>query len=101
MIALRFALSDPQKAQERAQLHPAHKAHLVSAPFKVTVSGPAFDERGDTTVAALLTAEVDNLGELERFSADDPFVRSGVYSQVWIFEWRPSQQSVLSVLPQA
>jgi uncharacterized protein YciI len=35
-------------------------------------------------------AEVETLAEFEAFSAADPFVRSGVYRSIDLFEWRPT-----------
>lgn len=89
MIVARYAISDPGKAAERSRLLEEHKAYLHGAAIRILLSGPSAPPAGKGSTAIVI-AQVETLAEFEAFSAGDPFVRSGVYGSVDIFEWRPS-----------
>lgn len=88
MIVVRYAMSDPGKAAERSRLLEEHKAYLRGAAIRILLSGPSAPAAENST--AVVIAEVETLAEFEAFSAGDPFVRSGVYGSVDLFEWRPT-----------
>ncbi|EJC85508.1 hypothetical protein Rleg4DRAFT_7394 [Rhizobium leguminosarum bv. trifolii WSM2297] len=90
MIVVRYAVSNPGKAAERSRLLEEHKAYLRSAAIRILLSGPSAPPAEGRGSPAVVIAEVEALAEFEAFSAGDPFVRSGVYSSVDLFEWRPS-----------
>ncbi|MDR9763308.1 YciI family protein [Rhizobium redzepovicii] len=90
MIVARYAISDPGKRAERARLLEEHKAHLQGTAIRILLSGPSAPPAAGGGSTALVIAEVETLAEFEAFSAGDPFVRSGVYASVEIFEWRPT-----------
>lgn len=90
MIVARYAVSDPGKVAERSRLLDEHKAYLRGAAIRILLSGPAAPPPEGTSSTAVVIAEVETLAEFEAFSAGDPFVRSGVYGSVDVFEWRPA-----------
>ncbi|NNU64125.1 YciI family protein [Rhizobium sp. WYCCWR 11152] len=90
MIVARYAISDPGKAAERSRLLDEHKAYLHGAAIRILLSGPSAPPAEGKGSTAIVMARVETLAEFEAFSAGDPFVRSGVYASVDIFEWRPS-----------
>ena len=90
MIVARYAVSDPGKAAERSRLIDEHKAYLRGAAIRILLSGPSAPSAEGKGSTALVIAEVETLAEFEAFSAGDPFVRSGVYGSVDIYEWRPT-----------
>ncbi|MBY5864016.1 YciI family protein [Rhizobium leguminosarum] len=90
MIVARYAVSDPCKAAERSRLLDEHKAYLHGAPIRILLSGPSAPPSEGKGSTAIAIAQVETLAEFEAFSAGDPFVRSGIYASVDIFEWRPS-----------
>jgi len=87
MLAVRVALSDPNKITERVLWLKSHKAHIRSGAIHIIKSGPFNSVDGDP-VGALIVADVRSLEEFEDFSVNDPFVKSGVYCDVRIAEWR-------------
>jgi len=89
MLGVRVAITKDGTEAERAAHIEDHKAHLRSANFKIVLSGPAFAP-GGAQIGALVVAEVEDISELESFSATDPFVRHGVYGDISIYEWRAS-----------
>jgi uncharacterized protein YciI len=90
MIVARYAVSDPGKAAERSRLIDEHKAYLRGAAIRILLSGPSTPSAEGKGSTALVIAEVETLAEFEAFSAADPFVRSGVYRSIDLFEWRPT-----------
>jgi len=98
MIVIRYAQSDPSKADLRSALLEKHKRHIRNAPFKVVLSGPAFQGNDGNSSAAVMIAETGSFEEIERFSAEDPYVASGVYTVTSLYEWRPSYGSLLDNL---
>jgi len=90
VIVARYAISDPGKAAERSRLLDEHKAYLHGAAIHILLSGPSAPPAESKGSTAIVIAEVETLAAFEAFSAGDPFVRSGIYASVDIFEWRPS-----------
>lgn len=90
MIVARYAVSDPGKAGERSRLLEEHKAYLHGAAIRILLSGPSAPPAEGKGSTAVVIAEVETLAEFEAFSAADPFVRSGVYRSIDLFEWRPT-----------
>lgn len=95
MIIARHAISNPNKTEERAQFFEEHKAYLRNASIRILLSGPSAPPVEGQKAAALIIAKVNTLDEFKSFSDGDPFVRSGVYEAVNIFEWRPTTGALL------
>ena len=89
MLAVRVAISNPDKADARERHLEDHKRHLRSGGIHVVQSGPILDGAGKGS-GGVVIAEVASLDDMRRFSSEDPFVRHGVYSNVSIYEWRPT-----------
>ncbi|MDL2409658.1 YciI family protein [Rhizobium calliandrae] len=89
MLAVRVALSDPERAALRQIYLEDHKRYLRSDRLNIVQSGPIVDEAGKGG-GGIVVADVGSLEEMHRFSAEDPFVLHGVYSSVAIYEWRPT-----------
>lgn len=96
MIAVRFAISNPEKSSERENYFEDHKKYLRSSGFDIIHSGPLLEETGSGQ-GALVVAKVVNLEDMRRFSENDPFVRNGVYGVVKIYEWTPTIGSLASL----
>ncbi len=73
MLAVRVAISNPEKAAARAAYLEDHKRHLRSGRLCIVQSGPILDEAGEGS-RGVVVADVVSLEEMRRFSAEDPFV---------------------------
>jgi hypothetical protein len=85
MIIARIAYDAPGKDEQRKALFEAHRAHLRSGMARIVQSGPLFDtgaKRG-----ALVVFEAEDLAEVERFNAADPYVVNGVYDRIELLRW--------------
>ncbi len=83
-----FTLTDrPGAAALRAQLRPAHKAYLAQVAQRVALAGPLLQDDGSTMAGSLLVIDFESREAAERWLADEPFTRGGVYasSQVRAF----------------
>jgi len=86
MLAVRIATTNRDNVDLRSRQIEAHRLHLRTAPFKIILSGPTFDVRGNQN-GAIVVAEVADLRELQTFSDADPFVVHKIYQGIQIYEW--------------
>lgn len=86
MLAVRIAMSNPQKVAERAQYLDAHKRYLRKTSLNIVLSGPVLDASG-RQIGGMVVAEVDALEDLQKFSDDDPFVIHQIYAEVMVYKW--------------
>ncbi|MBB3320365.1 MULTISPECIES: YciI family protein [unclassified Rhizobium] len=89
MLAVRVAISDPNKDSVRKIYLEDHKRHLRSGQLSILQSGPIMNDSG-IGEGGVVVADVGSLEEMRRFSSADPFVVHGVYRDVVIYEWRPT-----------
>ena len=85
MIIARIAYDAPGKDEQRKALFEAHRAHLRSGMARIVQSGPLFDT--DAKRGALVVFEAEDLAEVERFNAADPYVVNGVYDRIELLRW--------------
>ncbi len=88
MHICRIAYDAPGKDAERKALFEDHRAHLRSGLARIVQSGPLFATDGSgAKTGALVVFEVDDLAEVERFTARDPYIVHGVYGRVELLRW--------------
>ncbi len=88
MHIIRMAWDAPGKDVERKALFEAHRAHLRSGLARIVQSGPLFATDGSGAKAgALVVFEADDVAEVARFNAQDPYVLNGVYDRIEILRW--------------
>ena len=85
MFIARIAYDAPGKDEQRKALFEAHRAHLRSGTARIVQSGPLFDT--DAKRGALVVFEAEDLAEVERFNAADPYVVNGVYDRIELLRW--------------
>ncbi|MDB5643680.1 MAG: YciI family protein [Hyphomicrobiales bacterium] len=88
MHIIRMAYDAAGRDADRKALFEAHRAHLRSGLARVVQSGPLFATDGAGAKAgALVVFDVEDIAEVERFSAADPYVVNGVYDRIEILRW--------------
>ena len=88
MIIARIAYDAPCKDEQRKSLFEAHRAHLRSGMARIVQSGPLFDtDAKGGKRGALVVFEAEDLAEVERFNAADPYVVNGVYDRIELLRW--------------
>lgn len=75
-----FSLLDRADAGAlRARVRPDHKAYLAQVAERIAFAGPLLGEDGETMVGSLLVIDFADRAAAERWLADEPFTRAGVY----------------------
>ncbi|MEX2298804.1 MAG: YciI family protein [Dongiaceae bacterium] len=84
-----YCLDKPGHAHVRADNRAAHLDYLKSGWIsKVIVAGPLLTEDGNTMIGSLLTMELVDRAEAERFCADDPYNKAGLFASVTVRPWK-------------
>jgi uncharacterized protein len=84
-----YCLDKPGHAHVRADNRAAHLDYLRNGWLeKVIAAGPLLTEDGNTMIGSLLLLELANRGEADRFVADDPYNRAGLFANVTIRAWK-------------
>jgi uncharacterized protein YciI len=88
MQICRIALDAPGKDAERKALLEDHKSHLRSGLVRIIQSGPLFATDGSNRkIGALVVFDVEDIADVQRFQATDPYIVHGVYGDVQILRW--------------
>jgi uncharacterized protein YciI len=78
----------PDSAALRAATRPAHLAHLERHADAILAGGPLLGEDGTSAVGSLLIVDFPDRAAAERFAADDPYAKAGLFAVVTITPWR-------------
>lgn len=78
----------PGASEIRSANRAAHLAYLESFGDKVFCAGPTLTEDGAGMTGSLLVVEFEDRAAAERFCADDPYAKAGLFEQVTIRPWR-------------
>ncbi|MDO9440729.1 MAG: YciI family protein [Beijerinckiaceae bacterium] len=88
MHVCRIAFDAPDKAHERGAYFEAHRSHLRSGSIRIIQSGPLFaTDPSGRKAGALVVFDVDDIEEVHRFNAVDPYVTHGVYDRIEVLRW--------------
>jgi len=86
-----YAIQTKDKAgssQVRADNRAAHVEYLTANKHKLLVAGALTDDDGTGGSGGILIVDTDDRKEAERFVADDPFTKAGLFEKVTITRWR-------------
>lgn len=93
----------PGTGELRQSLRPAHQDHFF-APHEDCVGvagGPLLDDEGQKMVGTLLVFEAVDRTAVDRFFAEDPYNKGGLFASVEIIPWRWGLGRPGSALPAA
>lgn len=79
-------IDKPDGLQARLAAREAHLAYVRDSG-RLRLGGPFLDEHGEMA-GSLLIVEAEDLNAARAFSADDPYVRAGVFQSVDIRPFR-------------
>ena len=88
MLYVLTCLDKPDAAALRAETRPAHLDYIRARVERVLLAGPLLAEDGKTPIGSLLVVDFANRAELDRFSAEDPYVKAGLFQSVTVRPFR-------------
>lgn len=86
-FALR-CLDKPDGLALRQQTRPDHLAHLDRNLDHVLSAGALLGEDGASPIGSLLIVDFDDRAAVDRFLADDPYTKAGLFATVEVTPWR-------------
>ena len=91
MLYLIYQEDRSDGAAVRAATREAHLAYLERHRDIVVLGGATLGEDGTTRTGSVLIINVRSRGEAEKFSADEPFRKAGLFQTVKITRMRRGQ----------
>jgi uncharacterized protein YciI len=86
-----YAIQTRDKAgssKVRADNRAAHIDYLTANKHKLLAAGALIDDDGTGGNGGILIVDTDDRKEAERFAAEDPFTKAGLFEKVTITRWR-------------
>lgn len=81
-------LDKPGASQLRSTTRPAHLEYLTACKDKLLAAGALIDDDGGGGHGGVLIIDTDDRAEAERFVAEDPFTKAGLFQKVTVTRWR-------------
>ncbi len=78
----------PDRAHLRAEKRDEHLAYLEAHKEILLAGGAVLDDDGAVAYGSVLIIDTDDREEAERFAADDPFTKAGLFEAVTVTRWR-------------
>jgi len=78
----------PDSANIRAAARPAHVEYLTAHKDKLLAAGALIADDGTGGNGGILIVDTDERAEAERFIAEDPFTKAGLFAKVTVTRWR-------------
>ncbi|MGH6933196.1 MAG: YciI family protein [Dongiaceae bacterium] len=81
-------LDKPGLAEVRLANRAAHLAYLDKHGASLIAAGPLLGDDGQAMIGSLLLMEFADRAAAERFCADDPYGKAGLFQSVTMTPWR-------------
>ena len=82
-------LDKPASLELRLANREAHLAYAGSFKAHIKLGGPLLNEAGEMA-GSMLIMEFDDIAKARAFSADDPYVKAGLFQRVDITAFKPT-----------
>jgi uncharacterized protein len=87
MLYVIHCFDKPGHLQVRKDNRPAHVEYLKSFGVRLQAAGPTLDVAGDMN-GSVVILELETQEEAERFAANDPYAKAGLFEKVSIQPWK-------------
>ena len=88
MLFVIHCLDKPDHQAVRAANRDAHLAYLAPLGDRVLAAGPTLTDDGTAMTGSLLIIDFEDRTAAERFVADDPYAKAGLFERVDVSRWR-------------
>ncbi|MBK8017301.1 MAG: YciI family protein [Betaproteobacteria bacterium] len=78
----------PGSAEVRAAARPAHLEYLTANQHLLLAAGALIDDDGTGGHGGVLLVDTEDRAAAERFIAEDPFTKAGLFEKVTVTRWR-------------
>lgn len=85
-----YCLDKAGHTQVRLDNRPAHVEFLTKHNDHIILAGPMLGDDGQTMVGSLLVMDFADRATLDRFLADDPYAKAGLFQSVAVKSFRKS-----------
>ena len=82
-----YCVDKPNALELRMATRAAHLAYLETKPIEVVIAGPLLDASGGMK-GSMFVVEANDLAQVQRFSAADPYRKAGLFERVDIDGFR-------------
>jgi uncharacterized protein YciI len=82
-----YCLDKPNSLELRMATRTAHLAYIDTKPIEIVIAGPLLDVSGGMK-GSMFVVEANDLAEVQRFSAGDPYRKAGLFERVDIDGFR-------------
>jgi uncharacterized protein YciI len=88
MLFVIHAVDKPGHGQVRTDNRPDHIAHLKAHSEQIITAGPTTSDDGSQMTGSLLIVDFPDRAAAERFAAEDPYSKAGLFERVEIQPWK-------------
>ena len=81
-------IDKPGSAEVRAAARPAHLEYLTANQHLLLAAGALIDDDGTGGHGGVLIVDTEDRAAAERFIAEDPFTKAGLFEKVTVTRWR-------------
>ena len=81
-------IDKPNSAELRASNRPAHLEYLTAHQDKLLAAGALINDDGTGGNGGILIVDTEDRAEAERFIANDPFTKAGLFEKISVTRWR-------------
>jgi uncharacterized protein YciI len=92
-------LDKPDSGHVRAERRPQHLEYLDANKDKLLAAGSLLDDDGSGGHGGIIIVDTDDRGEAERFIANDPYSRAGLFETVTVTRWRKAFYNFERLIP--
>jgi uncharacterized protein len=82
MVFVLHLIDRPDAGDLRQRVRPEHKAYLAALADRIAFAGPLTEDDGRTMIGSLLAIEFEDRAAAERWLAEEPFTKAGLYQTV-------------------
>jgi uncharacterized protein YciI len=87
MIFIFHLIDRPNAGDLRQRVRPEHKAYLAQVADRIAFAGPLTADDDTTMVGSLLAIDFEDRAAAERWRAEEPFTKAGLYASVSVFSF--------------
>jgi uncharacterized protein YciI len=92
-------LDKPGAGARREAARTAHSAHLDAGGVRPVLFGRLVAGDGTTAIGSLIVVDADERGQVERFVAEDPFLKADVWEAIHIHGFLQSTRTPIPLVP--